>query len=118
MPTVINPEILQIKPGSRVYISGPMKGLTTTQYQEKFDRVAQQLRAAGFEVASPPELNRMHNMTDENSTYSDFLKSDIRELIDCQAIFMLKGWQWSNGAQFEVKAALEFAIPIFFEPGN
>jgi hypothetical protein len=84
---------------TRVYLSGPMSGIEDHNFPA-FHRVAAKLRAQGYDVINPAELNPNPGMT-----WEDCLRVDIRALCTCNAIAMIPGWQYSRGAQLEQQIA-------------
>jgi hypothetical protein len=83
----------------RVYIAGPMTGLPEFNHPA-FHAAARELRMRGFDVVSPAELNE-----NTNALYEDCMRRDIAELITCEGIHLLEGWENSRGAQVEFSIA-------------
>lgn len=79
---------------AKVYIAGPMTGYPELNYP-LFHSTAERLRAMGFEVVSPAELNPL------TETYRNAMKKDICALIECDHILLLDGWEKSKGASLE-----------------
>ena len=93
----------------RVYISGPMSGLPDLNFPA-FHEAAAYLRAKGFNVVNPAEKQ------DEgrpDMTWADYLRLDIKLLMDCDAIYMLEGWASSKGARLERTIALSLGFTIW-----
>jgi len=82
----------------KIYISGAITN--DPDYLAKFDRVEKHLTALNFEVVNPTKLQHDHN-----KSYKNYMKEDIRELLNCDAIFMIYGWDKSAGAKLEKKVA-------------
>lgn len=78
----------------RCYIAGPMTGYPDLNYPA-FAEASRVLRKRGYGVVSPAELNSIE------TAYEDAMRNDIRALIDCNHICMLKGWEKSKGATLE-----------------
>ncbi len=93
---------------STIYISGPMTGLPEFNYPA-FHDAARRWRDAGWIVLSPAELDVQEA---EELSWSEYLRRDLRLLLDCDAIAMLPGWERSKGASLErhVAAALGLVI--------
>ena len=77
-----------------IYIAGPMRGLPHSNYHS-FRAAAERLRAVGHKVQNPAEIG---------------------ELAECDSIYLLHGWQYSEGARAELKLAIEKGLDIFLEP--
>ena len=43
------------------------------------------------------------------------MRKDIKLLMDCDCILMLKGWSVSRGASIERELAMSLGLPIFYE---
>ncbi len=89
----------------RVYIAGPMTGYPEHNYPA-FEAAAKTLRDAGYDVVSPHEINP------ESTPYVEAMRNDVRELITCDSICLLDGWERSRGAFGEEYLArlLEFEV--------
>lgn len=98
----------------RTYLAGPMTGLPDLNFP-LFHAEAQRLRATGHEVVNPAEIN-----VDPTKGWEDCMRADIAELVTCQAIAMLPGWQNSRGATLEhhIATALGLRVIDLNEPGN
>lgn len=97
----------------RIYISGPMTGIPEYNYPA-FDRAAIVLSEHGYEPVNPAEISRVLEceFAEMNLTPNrfDYLRRDIAELVKCNGIFMLPGWQDSEGAKLEHTVALACGI--------
>lgn len=90
----------------KLYLSGPMAGLPEHNFPA-FEKARTELRAAGYEVVCPAELGRH-----DGWSWTDYLRRDIRVLLDCEAVAVLDGWKLSKGAQLEVHIASELNFRI------
>ena len=93
----------------KVYIAGPMSGYEEFNFPA-FNRVEELLRESyGYKhVVNPAKL---HSTTD--LPWVEFLKQDLRELIDCDAVFLLKGWEKSRGATLEAFVAHTLGLRLY-----
>ena len=107
---------------TKIYLAGPMSGLPQFNFPAFF-AAADQLRAAGFEVVSPAEIDNEEDKgaalrspdgqlvkhTDGIAkTWGDFLARDVKLLADTgiQGIVFLPNWQTSKGAKLEAFVGL------------
>lgn len=90
----------------RIYLSGPMTGLPELNFPA-FDAEAARLRALGFDVVNPAEINRNQALD-----WHTCLRADIRALCDCDTLALLPGWQRSTGAHLELHLAHRLGIEI------
>lgn len=97
----------------KIYLSGEITG-KESEPKKHFNSVEKKLRDEIFsynlEVVNP--FNLKHR---KDSTWSDYLKTDIKELVTCDCIYMLKGWENSKRARLEFHIAAELGIEIRFE---
>ena len=87
----------------RVYLSGPMKGYPDNNFRA-FHSAARRLRDCGLDVVNPAEIGVDGDATDPGF-YNRCLRADIRAMMDCDAIVLMRGWQDSNGANLELHIA-------------
>ncbi len=113
----------------KIYIAGPMTGIP--QFNVPFfDRVATELRAQGYDVVSPAELDSpemrkaalassdgalapLEKTTKE--TWGEVLARDVRVLSDhgIEGIVLLPGWEKSRGANLEATVGLLNGLKFF-----
>lgn len=89
-----------------LYVSGPMTGIAEHNYPA-FHAEAKRLRAAGFEVINPAEIN-----VGPNASWHDYLRADVRAMMRCNGIVMLPGWEDSRGARLEYHIACEIDFKL------
>lgn len=94
----------------RVYLSGPISGMPEHNFPA-FHAEAAKLRAAGYEVINPAELN-----PDPSMTWEDCMRVDIRELCTCDAIALMPGWERSKGANLELHIAHRLGLEVMHLP--
>ena len=91
----------------RIYIAGPMTGLPEYNFPA-FHAAAERLRQAGWEPVNPAE--NFDGRTD--LPREDYLRADVKLLIECDAVAMLSGWEDSRGAKLEYLLARELVLPV------
>lgn len=89
-----------------MYLAGPMTGIEGFNYN-KFDEVAKQLRDLGHEVVSPAEIGREISLPGKpgDLPYADYVKSNLKAMLDCDELVLLPRWRGSRGARMEVQVA-------------
>ena len=80
----------------RVYISGKITGLSEEVYTSNFNCAEQTLLSLGYDVVNPVSYS-----TDPKWKWKDYMKRDIKLLVGCDYIYMLEGWEDSDGASLE-----------------
>ncbi len=93
----------------RIYTAGPMSGHPDLNYPA-FAEEAARLRAGGFDVVSPAELNAGM----EHEGWHACMKRDIVALLGCDAIALLSGREKSKGATLELKIARGMGMRVFY----
>lgn len=97
---------------TRVYLSGPITGLTKEEYTRNFQRAEQHYRTAGFEVVNPVTIGQELQKTIPQPTYEDYMKLDLEALATCTAIALIAGWEDSPGAQREKAEAERLGLEV------
>ena len=80
----------------KVYISGAITG--TDDYMERFKAAEERLTREGMSVINPAHAN---SYMPEDTTYEEYMKVSFCLLEMCDAIYMLRGWEESRGANRE-----------------
>lgn len=91
----------------KIYISGKITGLPIQEAQNNFEAAEKRLKSEGHEPINPMKLPHEHG-----KTWSEYMKEDIKALLECDGIYMLVGWQESKGActEFNIAHDLNFTI--------
>ena len=105
-----------------VYIAGPMAGVEEFNYP-LFNAVAKLLRAAGFTVVNPAELDDAPAVESPSAYYvshverAEYMRRDLPYVLDCDALALLPDWELSTGANIELMTALVAGKEVweFFE---
>lgn len=92
----------------KCYISGKITGIDN--YEQLFSDAEKYLLSKGYEVINPVKLN--HN---NDKSWESYMKDDLKALLDCDAIYMLKNWHSSKGAIIEKTLAYQLGIQIINE---
>lgn len=110
------------------YISGPISGLINGNF-DAFQRAQTKLECEGYIVINPHEIGkdiydkwakikRPDNNIDareyDKQMWHEFMKHDIKHLVDCDCIFVLDNWETSPGARMELAIAQKLDIKIYY----
>jgi len=90
-----------------IYLSGPMTGYVGYNY-DTFHKAAEYLRNKGYTVFNPAEIFSGNTSLPRE----DYMREDIRALLDCETVMMLDGWQDSDGAKLEYEIAKAIGLPV------
>ena len=94
----------------KIYISGAITG--TDDYIERFANAEKELTEQGYSVVNPAKVNAQ---LPEDTTYEEYMKMCFCMLDMCEAIYMLKGWRKSCGANRELWYAMKKDMTIMYE---
>ena len=101
----------------RVYISGPVTGLSREQCRSRFMLAERLLRQAGYRnVVNPVRLWVSRRWIFRVIGYRLTILYDLWLLTGCQRIYKMPGWKQSRGAQIESCVAYHFAVYNLAKP--
>lgn len=95
----------------KYYIAGPMTGYDDLNFPS-FYHAEDLLVARGIEVINPARINPALD-----ANWLDCMKADIKYLVDCDGIYMLKNWEKSRGAAIEHFIAVSLGLKVEYEDG-
>lgn len=96
----------------RVYLSGPITGLSEAEYTRRFATAERHYEAAGYEVVNPVTIGKGLQALKDEPTYEEYMRVDLEALGTCTHIALLEGWENSPGAQREKREALKLGLEI------
>lgn len=91
----------------KVYLSGPMTGLPDLNYP-MFHSKEKLLDECGYHPVNPAKNFR----GETHHPRSKYLKLDLQNLLKCDYIYFLPGFEKSAGALLEAWVARECGIPV------
>lgn len=94
----------------KIYLSSAITG--TNDYMERFKAAEEKLTQDGHTVFNPAAVN---SMMPAKTTYEEYMRVAFTLLDMCDAIYMMRGWQDSKGANREYGYALAKGIKILEE---
>ena len=99
----------EIKP--KIYISGKISGLNIDEAKAMFkdacDFVEETMNGKAIKTF---DLNSQ----DEKLEWVDYMRVDIKALVDCDSILMLPNWKDSEGAKLELVIAQGLKMNIYY----
>ena len=102
----------------KVYVSGPMRGYPDFNYQA-FNAATERLRGLGCEVVNPVDIGSRHGTAEEINASPELvekvLRADLAAVAGCDTIYLLKGWERSDGARRELGVALACDLRVVQE---
>lgn len=107
----------------RVYIAGPMTGHPDYN-RDGFEKGVAFCEEQGWIAINPWGVNALHEdkcpagpkFTYENETHpwECWLKASLRQMLTCQEILMLPGWEQSRGASIEHHLAESVGMRVWY----
>jgi hypothetical protein len=112
-----------------VYIAGPMRGYEYFNFPA-FDKARDYLRSKGYlRIVSPADMDRSRGFDEtdvpEGYDWVDLdvigfeLKPTVQRVVEailgCDAIYMLRGWEESKGANAEKALAEWLGLNVYYE---
>lgn len=94
----------------KIYISGQITGLDYDEAFALFENVEPLLKDNGFEVVNPMKIKHNHDLS-----WINYMKTDIKALMDCNTIYMLSNWTKSTGADIERRIALDLGYKVIYQ---
>ena len=102
--------------GKKVYISGKVTGLLPYRSMAAFGYASSTLRTAGCKVINPMVIN--DSLVSQGFTYEDLMHMCYAAIDVCDAVYMLKNWKDSEGAQLEHDYAIAAGKEILYQGGG
>lgn len=113
----------EVEVAHRAYVAGPMRGYEDFNHPA-FDAVAATLRMAGWSVFSPAEADQEDGLHEDwgdvdpsfrtaPKSLADYMAVDLAEVCKADAVWVLDGWEKSQGARLEVHVALEVGRNVY-----
>ena len=93
------------------YIAGPISALQKNIYEANFAAGKVEAFKLGYVPISPLDLQHS-----KDASWKDCMKTDIKKMLECDAVYALKGWHKSQGASIEIHLAGLLQISIIFQP--
>jgi dATP/dGTP diphosphohydrolase/uncharacterized protein DUF4406 len=97
----------------RCYIAGPMRGYESFNFPA-FDLARDELVNAGWSAFSPADADRDLGWDDGSErNLWEYMEHDLAAVARSDALFMLEGWEDSQGATLEFHNAKVLGIPCY-----
>lgn len=90
----------------KLYCSGPMTGIPAFNFPA-FNEAERLLILAGFEVENPARKGVL-----DSWSWADYLRYDLKKMLDCDGVATLDGWVDSRGAWLEVSTARALGMSV------
>jgi hypothetical protein len=94
----------------KLYISGAISGHDINSVIKRFGECERLYTSRGFEVRNP-----LNNNVPYKASYKEHMIADIKMLLECDSILMMRGWENSKGANLEKHIAEVLNFKIIYE---
>lgn len=105
----------------RIYIAGPMRGRPAFNYP-KFNEAEKYLTTAGWLVENPARISEKfgtpEQINESPSLLARVVKYELDVVRSCDAIFLLPGWEKSEGARMELVYAIKTGQDVYICDGT
>lgn len=92
----------------KVYIAGKITG--NPNYQQQFAEAEKWLLSIGYKPINPAK--------NECQSYKEYIDTGLKQLMDCEAIYLLPNYQDSKGALLEYQYAITTETKIIERSEN
>lgn len=96
----------------KVFISGAISSRSYEEACKQFKDAQLILENWGYEVENPMEATE--HLNPQKTSWQTYMRSSITQLMKCDYIYMLHGWERSKGANIEKKIAEKLDISALF----
>ncbi len=93
----------------KIYISGKITGIEA-EAERLFSAAEIKLREMNYDPINPFTLNHDHD-----KSWNSYMREDIKQLCDCDAIYLLSNWKESKGALIEYEIAVYLGLYVHYE---
>ena len=96
--------------GIKCYISVPITGWDMKLVKTWIGQAKEELVKNGYVPVSPLDVN-----PDQCAPYSSYMGRAIEALLECDAVYFIRGWQTSEGCNAEFEVAKIYNKKLMFE---
>lgn len=95
---------------NKIYLCGPISGYNIEERKATFSALQVKLENMGYKVCNPFK----NGLADDAET-CEHMRFDIKMLVECDTIYLMKGWTHSAGCRTEFQCALSIGLTMAFE---
>lgn len=94
----------------KIYLSLPISGYDFEERKETALAMEVKLRGHGYDVFNPLGDQFQHGLTT-----NEYMKLDLKALLDCDVIMLMYDWNCSAGCHTELCVATAIGLDVWFE---
>jgi hypothetical protein len=101
----------------KIYIAGPMRGYENHNFDEFFKAETHLNRKGYSDIVNPARLDEEEGIDPnvESIDIKEVLSRDITHLMECNAVYLLRGWERSEGARAEHSVASAMGMFMWYQ---
>lgn len=96
-----------------LYVSLPISGYDLDERKSEAKRIKSKLNFCGLSIIKV--ITPFDVCPEADKPYSYYMGKDIEALLECDVVYMCKGWQNSKGCLAEFEVARIYSKEIMFE---
>ena len=93
----------------KIYISGKITDIEK-EAPALFKQAECALKEKGYDTVNPITLNHDHD-----KSWQNFMREDVKAMLDCDSIYMMSNWVNSKGAKIEREIAIYLGLKVIYE---
>ena len=97
-----------------IYISGPMRGLPNNNVMA-FADAADKLCQKGWWPVNPIDFDKVFGNSGDKTLLAACMDAELAVIPHLDAIFLLNGWEKSEGAKAELEVALHHGLKVMLQ---
>lgn len=94
----------------KVYVSIPISGEDYNSQRNHASAIAQKLKNKGYDAVTPFDI-----VKSVTTPYNVAMGKCVAKLLECEMIYLCKGWQNSKGCFAELQIALVYGLSVMVE---
>lgn len=94
----------------RAYISIPISGEDYNSQRDHATSIASKLKKQGYDVVTPFDI-----VKSVTTPYNEAMGKCVAGLLECEMIYLCKGWRNSKGCSAELQVALVYGLEVMIE---
>lgn len=94
-----------------------MSGIENYNF-DAFNEAAEKYRSKGWEVINPVDVclkYKLESVLNDPIVFQAMISEEIELLKTCDAIYMMKGWEYSKGANIEYTIARKHQLKCYYQ---
>jgi len=101
----------------RIYVCGPVSGREEKEWKDHFNKAQMSISSRAKQEGIPLEFANPADFNLKGLPWHYELKYCIKQLMECDGVAVLQGWEKSKGALLELELAGRLKIPVvYIEP--